>query len=187
MGAASSGNLQPALPLRGKYPFGSSHRPNYDQSPTRGLTALSGNASLLLKRMNTSSSSTKPTALVVEDEDMLRPLMRETLEDMGFEVFEADRGDKAIDIVRSQAEEPIQLLVSDLVLPGMNGLEVGAVFGELFPESQILYVSGYAKDLLVFDDAVDDHRTRFLPKPFTPSKLGGVIEEMLRNKVIHAS
>jgi len=137
--------------------------------------------------MNDLSSAPRPSALVVEDEDMLRPLMRETLEDMGFEVLEADRGDKAIDMVRSRSEQPIQLLVSDLVLPGMNGLEVGAVFGELFPSSQILYVSGYAKDLLVFDDAIDDQRTRFLPKPFTPSKLRSVIEEMLRQKVIALS
>jgi len=82
------------------------------------------------------------TLLLVEDEDSLRGLTRNILEQSGYTVLEACNGTEAIEIARGHAE-PIDLLLTDMVMPGMNGRAVAEKVSRLHPEIRVAYMSGY--------------------------------------------
>lgn len=84
------------------------------------------------------------TILLLEDEDCLRKVTRELLLESGYKVLSAERGDIAIDLA-SEYEEPISLIISDVVLPEMSGPHAVSKLQLLHPEMKVLYVSGYAE------------------------------------------
>ena len=82
------------------------------------------------------------TILLVEDEESLRTLTRSILEQGGYTVLEACNGMEAVDIARDHSG-PIDLLLTDMVMPGMNGRAVAEKVGRLYPEIRVAYMSGY--------------------------------------------
>ncbi len=119
------------------------------------------------------------TVLVLEDEELLRNLIRDVLQSAGYRVLLAESAEKAL---RVCAEEtgPVHLLVTDVVMPGMNGREAAEHLAALRPGIRVLFISGYAEDeVLRYGISLRD--ALFLPKPFTPAQLTRTIREILDN------
>ncbi len=114
------------------------------------------------------------TVLLVEDEPGVRNLAVRSLERHGYRVLPAARGDEAIEIAKSH-DGPIQLLITDVIMPGMSGPDLVQQVIVIRPDIRGFYISGYA------DDEVDESDVRFdlLPKPFTPSSLIEMVELVL--------
>jgi two-component system cell cycle sensor histidine kinase/response regulator CckA len=111
----------------------------------------------------------QPTILVVDDIASNRTLVKEILKINDYNVLEAKDSEEAKQV--SQAfVGPIHLLISDLVMPKVNGMELAKYLRPKRPEMKVLYISGYNADvnvqLEVWDDTAD-----FLPKPFSPNGL----------------
>jgi signal transduction histidine kinase len=117
------------------------------------------------------------TVLVVEDEDIVRELVCEVLEDQGYNVLCAADGIEALRTAQDYDGE-IHLLVTDVIMPHMNGHELAGKLSELRPEMKILYVSGYS-DNDIGDHGVLDPRYELLQKPFTPQTLARKIRDVI--------
>jgi two-component system, cell cycle sensor histidine kinase and response regulator CckA len=90
----------------------------------------------------TASGRGAGTVLLVEDEESLRTLTRSILEQGGYSVLEACNGTEAVEIARENSG-PIHLLLTDMVMPGMNGRAVAEKVGQLYPGIRVAYMSGY--------------------------------------------
>ncbi|MGH9641222.1 MAG: PAS domain S-box protein, partial [Terriglobales bacterium] len=108
------------------------------------------------------------TVLLVDDDSDLRSAAREFLDAKGYRVLEAESGAAALHVC-SSCERPIRVLVTDLIMPGMRGVELAAKIAELHPEVAIVYMSGYTDR---FEDVADlGPGATFLQKPFSLSTL----------------
>ncbi len=110
--------------------------------------------------------------LVVEDQAALRRLMVVSLERAGYQVDNAANGDEALALVRSGTH--FDVLVTDLVMPGMNGRQVADAVSRLSPQTRLVFVSGY-----FHDPDVGESLVHFLPKPFTPAALTAMVRKAL--------
>ena len=117
------------------------------------------------------------TVLLTEDDDMVRALASRVLSTHGYRVLEAANGSAAMSICERHTE-PIQLLITDVVMPGMSGLDLVDRLGKLRPEIRVLYMSGYA-DRAVVHQQVLDEKTPFIQKPFAPQALVNKVREVL--------
>jgi len=120
------------------------------------------------------------TILIVEDEAPLRELARELLEANGYKVIEAERGEKAIHLVE-HSQTPIDLLLTDVVMPGIGGRQLARRLLELRPGLHVLYMSGYTDDV-ISNRGVLPENTLLLPKPFTRAILLRRVREALNSK-----
>jgi PAS domain S-box-containing protein len=109
------------------------------------------------------------TILVAEDEPALRELVKQTLEQSGYRVVEATDGYDAVRIIEQYAGE-IHLLLTDVIMPLMNGHELASRVKAVRPGTQVLYMSGYTDDVLAFH-GIASPEIAFIQKPFTPSEL----------------
>jgi PAS domain S-box-containing protein len=112
--------------------------------------------------------------LLVEDADALRDLTRRILTEAGYTVLEARNGVQAVRIVARQG--PVDLLVSDIVMPGMSGRDLALRLREKTPELPIVFMSGYTDDALLGGDFIT---TRLLPKPFDAEQLLRAVRDEL--------
>ncbi len=117
------------------------------------------------------------TILLVEDEDMLRRLVRETLEREGYTVLDAANPAEAQRICHT-FKGPIHLMVTDVIMPKLNGRELAERVARMHPEMRVLYMSGYT-DSAVVANGVLQGAMPFLQKPFTPTALARKVREML--------
>ena len=117
------------------------------------------------------------TVLLVEDEESVRQLVRETLESKGYEVLEADHGEAALHIVSGHSGK-IDMLITDVVMPGMSGRELSAQLCASYPHTKVLYLSGYTEDAIAHEGVLDSG-TAFLQKPFTLQMLARKVREVL--------
>lgn len=115
--------------------------------------------------------------LLVEDADAVRAVARRILERFGYEVVEAASGEEAERLMRDD-EVHVDLLLSDLVLPGINGRELAERLCEQRPELSVLFMSGYTDDATV-RRGIQEGANHFLQKPFTPDALGDAVREAL--------
>ena len=118
------------------------------------------------------------TVLVVEDEDIVRELVCEVLEEQGYNVICARDGLEALSVAQ-QFDGMIHLLVTDVIMPHMNGHELAGKLSSLRPDMKVLYVSGYS-DNDIGDHGVLDPRFELLQKPFTPQTLARKIRDVIR-------
>jgi signal transduction histidine kinase/ActR/RegA family two-component response regulator len=117
------------------------------------------------------STPRKASILVVEDQDDIRQLLADSLEEFGHEVTAARAADEAIEILGRDA--CIEVLVTDITLPGgMTGLDLVRKARELVPDLKILTIAGNANEVSIRASSLD--RCAFLPKPFGPSELNRV-------------
>jgi len=126
---------------------------------------------------SSSQSGGSETVLLVEDEESVRQLVRETLESKGYKVLEADQGDAALRIA-SQYSGEIDILITDVVMPGMSGRELSARLCASCPRTKVLYLSGYTEDAIPHEGGLDSG-TAFLQKPFTLQMLSRKVREVL--------
>jgi two-component system cell cycle sensor histidine kinase/response regulator CckA len=124
---------------------------------------------LLTEDVSPEFTSGSETILVVDDEDMIRDLIREALQMEGYQVLEASRPIEAIQVSR-QYQHTIHLLVSDVVMPDMNGRELADQLVIERPHLRLLFISGHSPHLLT-RSGVDSMEGRFLQKPFSTSTL----------------
>ncbi|MFL6519878.1 MAG: ATP-binding protein [Chthoniobacterales bacterium] len=117
------------------------------------------------------------TVLVVEDEDIVRELVCEVLEHQGYNVLCARDGIEALNLAEDYDSE-IHLLVTDVIMPHMNGHELALKLTALRPDMKVLYVSGYS-DNDIGDHGTLDPRYELLQKPFTPQVLARKIRDVI--------
>jgi signal transduction histidine kinase/CheY-like chemotaxis protein len=113
------------------------------------------------------------TVLVVEDDDVVRALVCHVLRDAGYHVLETSDGEKAL---RASAEypDPIPLLLTDVVMPGLNGRSVADALTATRAETKVIFMSGYTGAF-----ALADSGNAFIQKPFTPTELLQSVREVL--------
>ncbi|MBV9183119.1 MAG: PAS domain S-box protein [Acidobacteria bacterium] len=119
------------------------------------------------------------TVLLVEDEAEVRALARESLERNGYRVLEAGNGQEAI-AVCGQYQDRIDLLVTDVVMPGMSGLELAKRLASDQPQMKVLYTSGYTDDTVIRHGVLQSHMT-YIQKPFGYMTLTGKVREVLND------
>ncbi len=117
------------------------------------------------------------TILVVEDDEMIRNLVQKVMRANGYTVLVAANGGDA-ERVSGQHEGPIHLLMTDVVLPGLNGREVARRVVAARAGIRVLYLSGYTDDAIVHHGVLESG-VEFLQKPFTPAVLGRKVREVL--------
>jgi len=117
------------------------------------------------------------TILIVEDQDEVRNLTRRLLEARGYRVLVAASGADALRIADQEAGR-IDLLLTDVIMPGMSGREVALLLGPAHPHMRVLFVSGYTDDSIVHHGVLDPG-VAFLQKPFTSQTLAQKVREVL--------
>jgi PAS domain S-box-containing protein len=117
------------------------------------------------------------TILLVEDEANLRYLARQFLEKQGYQVLDAADGALAMQIALAH-EGVIHLLLTDVIMPGMNGRELAQRVLQLRPGTKVLYMSGYTENVIGHNGTLDAG-VRLLPKPFTLRDLKSKVREVL--------
>jgi CheY-like chemotaxis protein len=123
-------------------------------------------------------ANTSELLLLVEDEASVRELLRELLEAAGYSVLEASRPAEALRIAQSRAE-PIQLLITDVVMPEMTGPELARRLAEMRPGLRMLFLSGYTEGVVVDKGLLLGDGAHFLQKPFTGDALEAKVREVL--------
>jgi CheY-like chemotaxis protein len=106
--------------------------------------------------------------LLVEDEDMVRLLVTDMLELAGYEVEAADGGERAKRLFKGSAD--FDLLITDVVMPGISGRELAALFSERYPGAGVLFTSGYTDGAISKQGLLDDD-VAYLQKPFSAAGL----------------
>jgi len=119
----------------------------------------------------------KETVLVVEDDEVIRNLVREVLEGSGYTVLVAYRGAEALKLA-GEREGPIHLLITDVVMPGISGPEVAGHLARYRPEMKVLYISGYTDDKIGRQGLLESG-AGFLQKPFRIDALTCKVREVL--------
>jgi two-component system, cell cycle sensor histidine kinase and response regulator CckA len=118
------------------------------------------------------------TVLLVEDEESVRELVRVTLASRGYNVLEAENGECGLQVAEN-FKEKIDILITDVVMPGIGGRELAKKLLSLRPGISVLYLSGYTEDTVVTHGALGP-ATAFLQKPFTLQSLAKKVREVLR-------
>ncbi|RMF13410.1 MAG: response regulator, partial [Alphaproteobacteria bacterium] len=123
----------------------------------------------------------KETILLVEDEDAVRLFARRALVNKGYHVLEAASGEEALEIARNH-DGPIDLLISDVVMPNMDGPTLVHEIRRQSPSTRIVFISGYAEDVFRKRLAHGEQDFAFLPKPFSLKQLAECIKETLEER-----
>jgi signal transduction histidine kinase/ActR/RegA family two-component response regulator len=117
------------------------------------------------------------TILLAEDEPSVRTLVRDELQKLGYKVVEAKNGVEACLLATQQAES-FQLLLTDVVMPGMGGRELAQHLSVINPELRTLFMSGYMDDVGIMA-GLEGGTSSFLQKPFTPEVLASSVRNLL--------
>ena len=118
------------------------------------------------------------TVLLVEDEPAVRRAVALVLREQGYTVLEASNGIQALNVAEEQAGEPVDLLLTDVVMPLMGGRELCSKMRDRYPATKVLYTSGYSCNDIVEGELVEPG-TGFLEKPFTPVALAEMVRDIL--------
>ena len=134
--------------------------------------------SLKPSAVSTKSLQGSETILLVEDEEIVRKLACTILQKNGYEVLEAPNGEEALRIVQGQNGNPIHLLVTDVVMPGMSGRQLADRLERVRPGTKVLFMSGYTDDTIVHHGVLDPG-IAYIQKPFTPDALASKVRDIL--------
>jgi len=118
------------------------------------------------------------TLLVVEDEPSVRQLACGVLETQGYHVLCASNGQDALNVARQHAGSPIRLVVTDVIMPLMDGKVMAEWLKTAYPGLRILFTSGYTNDTIAHHGMLDPG-VNFLPKPYSPGILAHKVREVL--------
>jgi CheY-like chemotaxis protein len=129
---------------------------------------------------STQENST-PTVLLVDDDTAVRRLMHKFLEREGYQLLEAGDGQEA-ELVAKLYPESIHVLVSDVMMPGMSGLELAARLKPMRPDIKTLFVSGYQHDILELH-GLSIEEVNLLPKPFAAADLRRRVQMLMEKDI----
>ncbi len=115
--------------------------------------------------------------LLVEDEDAVRAFSARALRTTGYEVFEADSGDEALDVL-DDMDWKLDLMISDVVMPEMDGPALLIKVRERLPNLKVIFVSGYAEET-AREGIADDQSVEFLPKPYSLDQINTKVKDVL--------
>jgi CheY-like chemotaxis protein len=146
--------------------------------------ASQGDAPPALAPENKVDEGGSETVLLVEDEEQVRAMAAETLRQAGYTVLEAQNGEEAIALC-TRHRDRIDLLLTDVIMPGLNGRRVSEVATSIRSNLAVLFMSGYT-DETILRHGVLEANVPFLQKPFTPSKLRMKVREALARMSRHA-
>ncbi len=118
------------------------------------------------------------TVLLAEDEPMLRRVVRETLRHAGFLVIEAADGTAGLEIL--QSDQSIDLLLSDVKMPGLNGYQLAEASMSLRPTLRVMLMTGYADEAI--PDAIREASVPILRKPFNFASLASSVREVIGSR-----
>ena len=115
--------------------------------------------------------------LLVEDEEALRRLATEVLSRLGYRIIEAADGAQALAALERHTGR-LDLVLTDVIMPGMNGRELSQAVVRVHPEAKVLFTSGYSENAIATQGALDAG-IEFIAKPYTPRGLAEKIREVL--------
>jgi CheY-like chemotaxis protein len=113
--------------------------------------------------------------LVVEDDDDVRAYIAETLSSLGYTALQAADGDTALRLLR---EHHVKLLLTDVVMPGMNGRQLAEAAQAAMPRLKVLYMTGYSRNAIVHQGRLDPD-VDLIQKPVAAEKLGAIVRKLL--------
>ncbi len=122
--------------------------------------------------------SGRETVLVAEDESTVRGIAVRVLSKQGYRVLEASNGEEAWRIAQEHIGEEIHLLLTDVVMPLMGGIELAERLKGVYPDLRVLYTSGYT-DHVAMSYMASSREAAFLAKPFTPDELARKVRDVL--------
>ena len=117
------------------------------------------------------------TILLVEDDDGVRSVACQILQSCGYKVLVAPHGEEGIRLAETHGE-PIDLLISDVVMPQISGKQVAERVQTLRPDTKVLFCSGYTDDAVIRHGIIEE-KTNFLQKPYSPTSLANKVQEIL--------
>ena len=119
----------------------------------------------------------KETLLLVEDDPAVRAVAKTCLEEYGYRILEAGSASDAIGICRKPTG-PIHLMITDVILPGMDGKTLSDEIRKVRPDIKILFMSGYSSDIMV-EKGLDTAEFPFMPKPIDFERLPRIVRDVL--------
>jgi CheY-like chemotaxis protein len=122
------------------------------------------------------STQGSESVLLVEDDEAVRALACTVLSRHGYQVVEASDGQEALDLVQGRIE-PVNLLITDVIMPHLNGLDLYRQLRQQWPDLRVLFMSGYTEGEI--DADVIAGGAGFLQKPFTPEIFSQKVRELL--------
>ena len=117
------------------------------------------------------------TVLLVEDEDAVRLFGARALRNKGYRVLEANDGEHALDVINDFGD-PIDLILTDVMMPGMDGHTLVRLILEELPDIKVILMSGYAEDAMP-GEISEDRSLNFLPKPFSLQELAVKVKDVM--------
>ena len=118
------------------------------------------------------------TVLLVEDDDAVRMFGARALRNKGYHVLEAGDGEEALDVINNGANHNIDLIISDVVMPGMDGHTLVQLIRHEMPTIKIILMSGYSEEVFA-EDVERDTSIEFLAKPFSLKDLAGKVKDVM--------
>lgn len=157
-----------------------------DGSPAHGdvtaMRALAARGAALVDQLRAAAAPDptggNETILVVEDERPVRDVICRALAAGGYTVIEAENGEAALDAA-ARHNAPIHLVITDVVMPEMTGVDLFARLRGWYPSMRMLFISGYARDAVPPEALAEGTGARFLAKPFTVDQLRNEVRRML--------
>ncbi len=144
------------------------------------LPAAEGRAERVPAELPGAAARGTETILVVDDEPSIRMLVKDILEPLGYQTLDASCGKEALQTIRTTADK-IDLLLTDVILPGMNGRELAREFSARKPGGKVLFMSGYT-DSIIASHGILEAGTDFIEKPLTREALLRNIRKVLDGK-----
>ncbi len=138
----------------------------------------SGTRASSTERLPVTEEKRTATLLLVEDDELLRRLVVQGLVRLGFEVLVAPDA-KVAQTIAKEHPGTIHVMVTDVMLPGMSGAALADVIQKFRPETKVLFVSGYADELIERDGVLINSSRNFLPKPYTVDQLAARVDELV--------
>jgi two-component system cell cycle sensor histidine kinase/response regulator CckA len=126
-------------------------------------------------------AETAATVLVVEDEESLRTAIRRLLQDEGYTVLDAANGAMALELLNRTGGRPVDLVLTDLRMPVMDGRQLAAALARVRPSLPIIFMSGFTAQLM--DLRLVSPHVVFLPKPFRNEELLASVRRRLKHAI----
>lgn len=123
----------------------------------------------------------KKTVLVVDDAPLILIVIKKMLSALGCRLLLASSGEQALEMT-TKHDEKIDLLLTDVMMPGMNGLELAYILKNKLPKIKVVFMSGFKNDVIAHYDGLIEPEENFIQKPLIPTKLIDKLRAMLDEK-----